>query len=62
MIGLAEFSYNTTPHSSTKVSPFKAVYGREPPAVIKFNRGETVVGSLEEGLLERDLMLDELRH
>lgn len=48
----AEFSYNTAPHSSTKISPFKALYMRDPPHVLRLGRGETVVGSLEELLIE----------
>lgn len=57
----AEFSYNATPHSSTKMSPFKALYGREPPSIVKFDKGSTVVGSLDDMLSERDAILDELQ-
>ena len=45
-----EFSYNTSPHVSTKVSPFKAVYGRDPPHLARIPRGQTQVCSLEESL------------
>ena len=58
----AEFSYNTATHLSSKISPFKALYGREAPHVLKVSRGLTVVDSLEEFLLERDAILDELHH
>ena len=57
----AEYSYNTSPHCSTKISPFKAVYGRDPHVLMHINRGDTAVDSLEELLLERNAMLDELR-
>lgn len=43
------------------MTPLKVVYGRDPPPIIKVGHGQTTVGSLEESLLERDFMSDELR-
>ncbi|XP_063935341.1 transposon Tf2-1 polyprotein isoform X1 [Daucus carota subsp. sativus] len=57
----AEFSYNTAPHVSINMSPFKALYGRDPPHVLRMNRGQTAISSLEEMLGERDAILDELQ-
>ena len=53
----AEYSYNTVIHSSTKMSPFRIMYGREPPPLIRVGRGQTPVNSLEE-ILERDVERD----
>lgn len=57
----AEFSYNTSPHCSSKFSPFQILYGREPPHVLRVNKGRTPVQSLEEYLLDRDAILDDLQ-
>ncbi|XP_048496700.1 transposon Tf2-1 polyprotein [Beta vulgaris subsp. vulgaris] len=57
----AEFSYNTSPHLSTSISPFKALYGRDPPPLIRVGKGQTPVDSLETELQLREVMLDELR-
>ena len=57
----AEFWYNTSPHTSTQITPFKALYGRDPPPLIRTNHGLTSVGSLEAHLQERDAILDDLR-
>lgn len=57
----AEFWHNTSYHVSTKCTPFKALYGRDPPRLVKVQQGSTGVSSLEERLLERDAILDELR-
>ena len=54
----AEYSYNTSAHTSTKVSPFQALYGRVPPRLSCVGKGATMVGSLELLLQERDAMLD----
>lgn len=55
-----EFSYNTAPHCSTKLSPFKVVYGREPPHLLRVGAGHTPVNNVEEMLQERDALLDDL--
>lgn len=57
----AEFCYNTAPHMSIKMSPFKALYGRSPPAVIRLGHNTTPVDSLEQLLRERDAVLDDLK-
>lgn len=40
---------------------FKALYGRDPPRVLRLQTGETIVSNVEEQLLERDAILDDLK-
>ena len=37
----AEYSYNTSFHSAILMSPFKAVYGRDPPVLMNYESGST---------------------
>jgi hypothetical protein len=39
----AEYSYNTSVHSSTKMSPFEAVYGVSPPSMLSYIPGTAKV-------------------
>lgn len=57
----AEFWYNTSFHSSTKFTPFEIVYGRPPPILVRFSEPGTTVATLEEQLVERDAVLDDLK-
>ncbi|KAL8109728.1 hypothetical protein AgCh_025725 [Apium graveolens] len=44
----------------TYLSPFNALYGRDPPHLVKVGTCQTVVGSIEKVLQERDAILDDL--
>ncbi|CAA7049796.1 unnamed protein product [Microthlaspi erraticum] len=57
----AEYWYNTSFHSSTKTTPFMAVYGREPPKLLRYGDTPTPNASVEELLRDRDSLLVELR-
>lgn len=57
----AEFCYNTSPHSSTKMTPFKALYGHDPPPLILVGCNHTNVDTLQQSLEKRDIMINELK-
>ncbi|RVW83267.1 Transposon Tf2-12 polyprotein [Vitis vinifera] len=57
----AEYWYNTTFHSSTNTTPFRAVYGRDPPPLIRFGSDSTSVLAVDQLLQEHDLILNELK-
>ncbi|KAJ8751836.1 hypothetical protein K2173_026032 [Erythroxylum novogranatense] len=57
----AEYSYNTSTHSSTKVSPFQAVYGIPPPSLLRYVPRTARVEAVDSFLRERDDMLKELK-
>ena len=48
----AEYWYNTTYQRSLGMSPFQAVYGRTPPALISYGEWETSISTLDEKLRE----------
>lgn len=56
----AKFSYNTSPYMSTKLTPFKVVYSRDPPVVNLLGKGQSLVDSIECIFQERDAVLDDL--
>ncbi|GJY36435.1 ty3-gypsy retrotransposon protein [Tanacetum coccineum] len=57
---LAEFSYNTSFHSSIKMTLYQALYGRLPPLVIPYPPGSSKVATIDELLVERDALLRDM--
>lgn len=57
----AEYWYNTTFHASTGMTPFKAVYHRDPPPILRFEQYSTPVSAVEQNLQDRDQILDLLK-
>uniref|UniRef100_A0A2N9G868 Reverse transcriptase domain-containing protein n=1 Tax=Fagus sylvatica TaxID=28930 RepID=A0A2N9G868_FAGSY len=67
---LAEFWFNTNYHTSTKMTPFEALYGYEPPTILDYIPGTTKVTAVDEylhqqqvilGLLKENLLLAQIR-
>jgi hypothetical protein len=57
----AEFSYNTSVHSATKMTPFEAVYGVPPPNLLMYVPGTSNIQAVDGYLRNRDAILCELR-
>ena len=53
----AEYCYNATFHSSLGMSPFKAVYGREPPSMLDYVPMTTTTEGVNRVLLNRQALL-----
>ncbi|GAU31857.1 hypothetical protein TSUD_114680 [Trifolium subterraneum] len=61
LLDWAEFWYNTAYQCSIGMTPFKVVYGREPPIIIKYDSATAVSPSLQSLLTERDQTLQLLK-
>ncbi|XP_058755573.1 uncharacterized protein LOC131628770 [Vicia villosa] len=58
---LAEYWYNTTFHSAIQMSPFKALYGRDPPNILDYVKQTVSDGTLELTLQQHQQILSELK-
>jgi hypothetical protein len=57
----AECCYNTAFQSSLRTSPFRVLYGRDPPSLRSYTLGEARLPAVQQQLLERDEFLLEVR-
>lgn len=60
-LGWAEYWYNPTYHRTIKMTPFRALYGRDPPTLHRNQTRGIANNSLDAMLEERDLILAELQ-
>lgn len=57
----AEYCYNSSLQTALKTTPFKVVYGRDPPTLLSYQPGVARVVALDKQLLERDEFLADVR-
>ena len=57
----AEFCYNTAYHKSIRPTPFKLVYGRDPPQLKTYSPGDAAVPSNDDLLTECDQFLEQTK-
>lgn len=59
--GFLGFWFNTTYHGSTKIAPFKALYGQDPPSLLRFTEEISAVEEVNQQLAACNIILDELK-
>lgn len=57
----AEYWYNTAFHTTAGMTPFKIVYGRDPPALLRYSPTSTDPKDIQQQLLDRDELLVQLK-
>ncbi|PNX54976.1 hypothetical protein L195_g048599, partial [Trifolium pratense] len=61
LLPMAEYWYNTAHHTSAGMTPFKALYGREAPTLIRYGANAADTPTIRDYLLQRDAILDQLK-
>ncbi|CAA0831880.1 Unknown protein [Striga hermonthica] len=57
----AEYIFNTAYQTSLRDTPFRVVYGRDPPTIRSYEQGDTRVAAVAKTMEERDEFLADIR-
>jgi hypothetical protein len=57
----AKFCYNMSLQTTLHATPFKVVYGRDPPALLSYEQGQSRVPAVDKQLVARDEFLAEIK-
>ena len=58
----AEFVFNTAYQTSLRDTPFRVVYGRDPPSIRSYEPGDTRVAAVAKSMEEREEFLADVRY
>ena len=58
----AEWSYNTSVHSATGMSPYKVTFGKKPPNIPQYVAGNSNIDAVDTWLTDRDSMFKILQN
>jgi hypothetical protein len=58
---LAKWWYNTSYYTSTRMTPFEAIYGQKPPSVLSYLLGVSKVQAVDQTLTVREAILHTLK-
>jgi hypothetical protein len=58
---LAEWWYNTSYHTATRMTPFEVVYGQKPPLSLSYMPGVSKVQEVDKNLTVREAILHTLK-
>jgi transposase InsO family protein len=56
----AEYCYNTSFHTALRDTPFRIVYGRDPPSLRSYEAGDARIPAVEHLLTDRDAFLQDV--
>jgi hypothetical protein len=61
MVTPSRMWYNTTYHTTTRMTPFEVVYGQKPPSVLSYLLGTSKVQAVDQTLTVREDILCTLK-
>ncbi|KAK8916810.1 hypothetical protein KSP39_PZI022605 [Platanthera zijinensis] len=61
LLSWAEYHYNTAYHAPAEMTPFEAMFGRRPPAIVRHYNNNNKLQAVQAHFTDRDKLLTQLR-